>query len=356
MSKVVLSFDQLVLRTWSTAIFELFLDYFEHSEIYTIVHNPKKVLGPTELRRIHSTYLSNKVNSLDDLFKWSALIPGAASGLHITCQADTIINISTGLSHGLKKCKNSKQITYLIDDLPWRYSIVNWSDRLFRSRLKKWSLDSLKQVDELWVTSEEAANFYASMVKDIKVLPPFFKNYEYPLFPSSQRKIFPHDFVTIEATDLSLEKAVTLMKMFQDSKIKFRFVGFDDHLATLKNGPDDDRFYGPRCAGEMAPMLAASVALIDVSETSFPEHTLATLSTGRPVLTLGHQKAKTLLSQGVNGFQSLEEMIEWIKNHLGNKFDNEALLWHKSVQGYGEVPFRAKLKSILESKNLLHDH
>ncbi|GAB4011761.1 MAG: hypothetical protein Fur0010_06710 [Bdellovibrio sp.] len=354
MTKVVLTCDQLIVRNWSTAIFECFLEYFEFAEIYTLVHQPKKVLGPTELRRIHASYLSRMVNSIEDLFKWSMLIPGAAGGLPITCTADTIINISSGLSHGIKKCKNSKQITYLIDELPWRQEVSFLRDRLFRARLKKWSLDQLSQVEELWVTNSTAADFYSKYVKHVEVLPPFFKNYEYPLFPSSQREKFPHDFVTIEATDLPLNRARELIEMLQHQNIKFKFVGFDDHLSTLKNGSDDERFYGPRCAGEMAPMLAASTALIDVSDAPFPENALATLSTGRPVLTLGKNHSKLNYSEGFNRFGNFEEMGEWIKQHLGNKFNDKALQWHKSVQPFGEIAFRAKLKSLLEQKNILN--
>lgn len=354
MFKVVLTCDQLVERNWSTALFETFLDLIEDAEIYTLVHKPKAILGPAELRRIHSSYLSKFVEKEKDLFKWSFLIPGAAKGLHISCTVDTVINISRGLSQGIKRCDKSKQITYLIDEMPWTVKPLLFRDRLFRSYLKKWARDQLKGVDELWVTNEKQKEFYQSLVPKVEVLQPFFKTHEFPLFPKAQRELFPHDFVTIEATDLSLDKAHSLIDLLEKSSIKYRFVGFDDHLSSLKENDDDTRFYGPRCAGELAPMLAASVALIDFSSTTFHENALATLATGRPVLAIKGLSNVDSLSDGVISFKKEREMIEWIIQHRGDKFHDQALGWHKSVQSYSETLFQKRVRELLAGKNILH--
>ncbi|PIP94464.1 MAG: hypothetical protein COW00_16700 [Bdellovibrio sp. CG12_big_fil_rev_8_21_14_0_65_39_13] len=354
MSKVVLTCDQLVERNWTTAIFETFLDLIEDAEIFTLVHRPKAILGPAELRRIHSSYLSKFVEKENDLFKWSFLIPGAAKNLHISCTVDTVINISRGLSQGIKRCDKSKQITYLIDELPWTTEPILLRDRLFRSRLKKWAKDQLCEVDELWVTNQEQKELFEGLVPKVEVVAPFFKTHEYPLFPKTQRELFPHDFVTIEATDLSLDKAQNLIDKLESSHIKYRFVGFDDQLSSLKKENEDTRFYGPRCAGEMAPMLAASIALIDFSTSSFHENALATLATGRPVLTLkGFSKLENI-SSGVFSFENIDKIIDWSKNHVGDKFHDNALEWHKSVQGFSEVLFQKRVKELLADKNILH--
>ena len=68
------------------------------------------------MRRIFSTFLSNKVKSKNQLHENSFLIPSASKNLFIPCSVDLIINISNGYSQGIKKCEKTKQITYLYSD------------------------------------------------------------------------------------------------------------------------------------------------------------------------------------------------------------------------------------------------
>ena len=93
MTKVALSCDHLIVRDHQTEVFEMFLSLYEEAEIYTLAHKQKAILGPIEMRKIHSTFLSNLVDSVDEFNRYKYIVPTAAKNLFIPCSIDIIINI-----------------------------------------------------------------------------------------------------------------------------------------------------------------------------------------------------------------------------------------------------------------------
>ena len=114
--KVALSTDTLLKRDHSTEIYDLLCELFPEAEAYALAHRPGTILGPAEHRKVHSTFLSTKVQSHEEIGKYFFSIPSALKNLFIPCSNNVILNISRGLSHGIKKCKESYQITYLYDE------------------------------------------------------------------------------------------------------------------------------------------------------------------------------------------------------------------------------------------------
>lgn len=270
--KIALTIDHLIAREHSTALFEEIMGLYKDAEIWTIVHNEGGVLGPVEMRKIHSSFLSHKVKDKSSFKKLSFLGPSAAGKLFIPCSYDLIINISTGLSHGIKKCKETKQVTYLYDFIPT--DSKTFTEKIFKGYLKKWSLDKLKQSDLLLTSSK---NLNKSLGLNGKVIYPFFKLEDFPLIPSSHWK---HDFFVINGEGMSLEEGNRIIRYLEEKKERYCFIG--DLPKGLKVSKDLN--LGKKCNGELAPLLASSFGLIHFGEFSFPQNPLKNLSVGRPLL------------------------------------------------------------------------
>jgi hypothetical protein len=268
--KIALTLDHLIAREHSTAIFEEIMGLYKDAEIWTIVHNEGGVLGPVEMRKIHSSFLSHKVKDKVTLKKLSFLGPSAANKLFIPCSYDLIINISNGLSHGIKKCKTTKQVTYLYDFVSGKSNSL--MEKIFKSYLKKWSLEKLKQSD-LLLTSSNYLN--RSLGLDAKVLYPFFKLEDFPLIPSSHWK---HDFYILNGEGITLKEANLVKGILKDQK--YCFIG---NIPAGLDIPSDINM-GNKCNGELAPLMASGKGLIHFGENSFPQNVLKNLAVGRPCL------------------------------------------------------------------------
>ena len=188
--KTVISLDDILLRDSSTDIVDCFLDFFEDAEVYALAHRPNRLLGPVERRKIHASFLSARSDNPRVLKKSSFLAPAACSKLFIPCSIDVIVNFSRGLSHGIKRCQQSHQLTYLYDfaHLPSRET---WTEKFFGGYVTRWSVKELNKINTLWCSSETLKSSLKNYVeKDIKVVRPFVNLHEFPPIPENVEKYF----------------------------------------------------------------------------------------------------------------------------------------------------------------------
>ncbi|EQC45068.1 hypothetical protein M899_0459 [Bacteriovorax sp. BSW11_IV] len=344
--KVVVSCDELLKRDHLTEVVEAVLELYDEAEIYTLVHRPKAILGPIELRKIHSTFLSHKVKSSADLHNFSYLIPSAAKNLFIPCSVDLVINISSGLSQGIKTCEKTKVVTYLYNDA-FLNSPKSWLEKIFSSYLKSYFKKSLKNVDVLYVSNDSLLEKVSRFRADATVLEPPFKINDWQIIPSP---VFTYDHFCINANGLDVAMAKKLKDYLVSESIKFKFFGDDEHLAQIKNGPEDIHFFGDRCSGELAPLLSGSAAIIDLSDGFFPEASLKGLGTGRPVIALDSASNRSYLSGEGVFFTTKDEskIFSLIKDLLKDpkRFDSKKL--RAVAVNYHEIKFKAELKRRLD--------
>jgi hypothetical protein len=287
--KVAVTCDSLIQRTRVTSILEMLLGLYKDTgvELYTLVHREGAILGPVEQHRIHSTFLSNMVKDEESFWKNSYLFPSAAKNLPVSCAFDLIINISNGFSQGIKKCEQSKQITYIVDDDYAAREKKYLREKMAAPYLKRWQKKSLNYADEVWVANPVLLNHLKEQGLEASLLSPFIEMSDYPLFPEGQRKSFPNDFYLIDARSCSLDQAVELTSLLQSRKQKFKFFGLDQHLNALKKDWGNSHFIGDRCTGESAPLMAACLAMISFENKKFPVRVIETLAVGRPALIVG---------------------------------------------------------------------
>ena len=347
--KIAISCDDLLVRDHYTEIVETLGMAFEKAEVYTLVHKEKAMLGTIELRKVHSTYLSHKIKDRETLAKNSFLIPNAASNLFIPCTVDVIVNVSNGMGQGIRKCKETKLITYLYDEYYLNRKKKFFREKIFQSYVRKWSIKSLCMSDEIWVTNEEmkkfVEGFYAGKVK---ILEPPFRSDDYPLLPVQGEAL---DYYAINCEDLNPDTAEEITNFLSEYSIPFKFFGSDEHLNELKYYDEDPRFFGERCSGELAPFLAHSKAIIDLSDRAFPEQALKGLSCGRPIICADRPGYKSYLgNEGIQWVSADSDgVIEGVKemNNLFQSFDRKKL--HAITNKFHELKFKSEVKRRLET-------
>ena len=276
--KVVVSCDSIVQRDYYLEIVEAALEVIGgQCEVYSLVHSHGAVVGPIQERKILSSFLSNFVDSNNDLLKSSYLIPGAAKNLFIPCSVDLIINISRGFSHGIKKCKTTKQVTFLVEDLNQKKRKKSFKEKIFSVLVSSFQKKSLVNSDELWTSNLDLVP--ANLKDKAKLVMPTLKLTDYKLLPEA---MFSYDYILINVEPHSAQEVSDMMQALEQASIKYKFIGEDNHLEQLK-ATHEDKFFGARCSGEMAPLLAGCKYLVDLEAQNLPTWTLKTMASGRPV-------------------------------------------------------------------------
>ncbi len=344
--KVAITCDYLLERNHYTEVIEHICEIFPEARLYCFAHKEGKILGHIEDRMITSTYLSKKIQTEEEFYSYSYQIPSLAKNLFVSCEYDLIINISKGFSQGINKCDKSRLITYLYD-LGYDNKIQKtFLQKIFYSFVLSWVKKTLKKADLVMVSRPDIKLALLSVVPDAVVVPPPFRVSDYSLFPKS---MFKHHFFAIETTGLSVKQATEIASWMKEWEIPFQFIGGDDQLNSIKNDYETNTFFGNRCSGEHAPVLAASKALISFNDQEFPNLVLATMATGRPVI-LGNELKKWVSGTGTYfaSFHkgSLRAMIDEV---IANEEELDGQKIRAHVMEYHDIKFKAHIKRVLES-------
>jgi hypothetical protein len=348
--KVALTCDYLISRNHYSEIMEILCEIFPEAMIYTFAHREGAILGRVEQRRISSSYLSKEVSTEEEFYGHSSKIPLLAKNMFVSCEYDLIINVSRGLSHGIKKCDKSKQITYLYD--------IGFEGKVKKSFIQKlaypWFLNffvnSFKQADRVFVSRQDLKDDLARYIGDVEVVAPPFKITDYSLFP---KDMFKHHFYLVESKGLSENEVKSLIGFFKKTNREFQFIGDDEHLESLKKSMESEMrpntFFGNRCSGEHAPVLASSKMYISFNEIDFPKLSLAALACGRPVLIPSSQnvwiKGEGIYEMEKFNLEQLEKVLTRAESEI-DSFEGPKLRSH--VNQYHEVKFKAFIKRIAE--------
>ncbi len=347
--KVAITCDYLLERNHYSEIIETICEIFPDSRLYCFAHKKGAILGHIEQRVITSTFLSKTVKSEKEFYTHSYQIPSLAKNLFVSCEYDLIINISRGFSQGIKKCDRSKMITFLYE-LGYENKInKSFMQKIFRPYVESWALKSLRNADLVVVAREDIKEKLNQKLKpnlsNIDVTPPPFKVSDYTLFP---KDMFKHHFFAIETTGLSQKELKDIASWMKEWNLEFQFIGPDKDLKQLKEELGANKFFGNRCSGEHAPVLASSKALISFNTHEFPKLVLATMATGRPAI-LGNDLKKWV--DGTGTFfasftkSSLKVMIDEV---IANEDQLEGQKIRAHVMDYHDIKFKAQIKRILD--------
>ncbi len=348
--KVAITCDYLLNRSHYVEIIENLCEVFPEAVIYTFAHKKGAILGHIEQRSIKSTYLSNVVTTEAEFYTHSNKLPSLAKNLFVSCEYDLIINVSKGFSQGFKKCETTKLITYLYDlDLDQKIN-KTFMQKLFSPFIKGWIKKTLDSADLVLASREELLTAVGGLRTKTEIVPPPFRVSDYALFP---KDMFKHHFFLFEAKGVTPAQAKNITEWMKEWNYSFQFIGPDSHLSELKPNFSENTFFGDRCSGEHAPILAASKALISFNQEDFPAYALATLATGRPVVLISPLK-KWLSGVGVSFVSGVEK--DNLKHALDNIISDNVLESQKlrsHVMDYHDIKFKAQMKRTLDK--VYHD-
>ncbi|QDK41296.1 hypothetical protein DOM21_07470 [Bacteriovorax stolpii] len=351
--KVAITCDYLLGRSHYVEIIENLCEVFPEAPIYCFAHKKGAILGHIEQRSIKSTYLSNIVSTEEEFYQHSNKIPSLAKNLFVSCEYDLIINISKGFSQGLAKCETTKLITYLYDlDLDSKIK-KTFMQKILSPMVFSWIKKSLGQADKVLSSREDLLTTLHDL-KNTEVIPPPFRVSDYALFP---KDMFKHHFFLIEAKGLNINEATNLIEWMKEWNYSFQFIGPDAHLSSIKSNFPENTFFGDRCSGEHAPVLASSKALVTFNTEDFPALALGTLATGRPVI-LAKPLSKWLSGLGVDYISHFDKAE--IKKALDNVISDSVLETQKlraHVMEYHDIKFKAQMKRTLDKAfHEIHPH
>ncbi len=348
--KVAITVDHLLARESVHPIVEKCLEVFEDAPIFTIAHRPKAILGPIEMRPIRSSFLSRLMQSPSDFSRYQALLPGAVKQVPISCSYDLIINISSGLSQGLPKCEQTKQLTYLVNDLSLQGKGLRY--HLFKTYCRSFAKKSLAQADKIWVSSDELASRFDLLEGQYELVPALLNLAELPLFPTGMRQAFAFRDLFVNAPSFGEKSARGLVDQLTSCQAPFVFIGEDAHLGPLKSELGDDKFLGNRCLGEFAPLMAQAKALVHGVESCDATPVFESMALGRPVISLGDFDGQSLVNK--------EGLIRVALDAIGNcltqsdlftKDEGDIKSMRAQVQGMHDLKFKGKIMR-LKSKGL----
>ncbi len=346
--KVAISCDYLLERSHYAEVIENICEIFPEAILYTFAHKKGSILGHVEQRQIRSTYLSNVVKTPEDFYKHSNKLPSLARNLFISCDYDLVINISKGFSQGINKCEKTKIITYLYDlDLDQKIN-KTLLQKAFFPFVRSWIKKTLKGSDLILTSRQDLLESLKTLglANKLEVMPPPFRVSDYALFP---KEMFKHHFFAIEAKGLTAKEASLLIEWMNEWNSPFQFIGSDEHLLELKSQHKENTFFGNRCSGEHAPVIAASKAFISFNEEDFPALSLGAMATGRPVI-LSSGLKKWVSGVGVHFVEGFNK--DSLKAAI-MELDSEDLLDSKKVRAhvmdYHDIKFKAQIKRVLDN-------
>lgn len=263
--KVAITCDQLVERRPVHRMIELLCSMYPDAVIYTLAHQPGKVLGPIEMHSIRSSFLSNIVESEDDLRQKSYLIPQAAKKLSIPCSTELIINISSGFSHGISHCEKTAVFNYFFTN-DYNLPSKSFLEKVFKSFVKNYAKKSREKKTHQ-VQSHEGLGY------GIEVVRPFF-NFEDYMFHENEST---GNLAVINPGQFTLNELKKMSDILQSRGLKVIILG--DKLKI-----EGVEFLKNTCSGELAPLFEMAKVVIEGNSLTFPDFALSSFASGRRVL------------------------------------------------------------------------
>lgn len=335
--KVALSTDWIFERDHSIEMLDMLAELYREAPLYTLAFKENSLLGPVVERPIHSTFLSNKADSVSDIFKWTFSLPSLAKGLFIPCSTEVIINITHGLSHGIKKCDKTPLYSYVYDLFWLHQKPKGLKQKIFWSQMISFAIKEFKKAKKIWSANQTINDELLKYGIVSEVLEPFFKVEEFPLFPAN---VFKREVVLIQPDSLSNMELEQLLVSLEGEKVRL--------LGKAREGFDPAFFIGNPCAGELAPIFASAKVLIDFEQCLFPKNALAMLSCGGNVVCEDESKKVYLDSDGVKFLDRDQILNPSKKENLFWESDSKKL--HAHANRFHGTRFKRKVETTVQAR------
>jgi len=292
--KTAICIDSLISRDDSIFLVEMCLNLFPNSEIYTLVHKQGGILGQIETRPIVSSFLTHKVNTIEDFKKSFWIMPSAVKGIPLHPSIEKVIVFSRGYIHGLKLPSHVKKYLYILE-----WDLINQDhlglQRFFKPFVNEWREKALREFPKIAVSSE---TLKAKLeLPNAEVIQPTFRTEEYPFVKDEDHNfLFEHHL--IYSHGLSSEQFESIAQVLTDKDEMIRVMGPTSHLEKLRSKFPKIDFAGDHCEATSAMYSHQAKAVWDFSPGYFPSKAFGGLCTGRPVVVEDNKVNREFLTQG----------------------------------------------------------
>ena len=314
---IALTCDHLLSDDHYTQCLSSLLEIFPQTPIYTLAHRRGSVPSSLQERTIHASYISQKIANPRQFTQAAWTVPKAAEHLIIPCSTNLIFSFSSGLGHGIKKCKKTKQIVYLYKEYT---PGPGFKQKFFASYVKSWSRKKLATSDHLWVSNPELMDTCRSFHPNVQLVK-----------PGSKVECFLRPTPLVRPTFYAVEAPIT-------SPLRHLLEQYDHPWKPL----------------ESASTLKESHALISLqTNTEFPERILNSLALGNPVIIRdtpdNRNFFQSLESKGVTFIQNISQLPAAMKEC---PFPVDPQPLRSFALQYGEHRFKSAIRKLL--KNFSH--
>lgn len=345
--KTAIAVDSLLSRDEAVFLLELVLNLFPNSEIYTIAHKRGGILGQIETRPIVSSFLTHRVQNLEDFKKNLWILPSAVKAIPLHKSIEKVIVLSRGYIHTLKLPPEVERFLYLIDWDLVSQDIKGWR-KWFLPYVNEFRTKALTQYPKIAVSSQTLANRLD--LPNAQVIYPTFRTEEYPFVKDEDHNFeFDHHLVYTHGT--SREEFYTLVNYILSQGDMVRVMGPDEDKKDLfANNPKVD-FAGDHCEATAAMYSHKAKVIWDLSVSFFPAKAFGALCTGRPVVVRDNSINREFLVEGAY-FLDLEQNLSEIFKKANSEFlsfDRRSL--RRKGLRWNERLFKTKMTHFLERHN-----
>ena len=344
--KVALCIDSLLFRDDSTFLFELILNLFPNSEIYTIAHKRGGILGQVETRPIVSSFLSHKVGKSDVLKKNFWILPSAVKGIPFHPSIEKVIVISQGYIHGLNFPKRVQSYLYLVDWNLVDQKSLGWQ-KLFTPYVNEWREKALTHFKKIAVSSETLKE--KRHLPNAEVIRPTFRTEEYPFVKDEDHNfMFDHHLLYTHGLSLQEFKAIASALLSQGEVV--RVMGPFEQWPNIKKDFPQIDFVGDHCEATAALYSHKAKAIWDFSQHYFPAKAFGSFCTGRPAVVRDNKINREYLSSGAYFLNSFEKqhLIELCQEIEGSFLSHDRRVLRRQGLRWNERLFKSRMAKFLD--------
>lgn len=345
--KTAIAVDSLLSRDEAVFLLELVLNLFPNSEIYTIAHKRGGILGQIETRPIVSSFLTHRVQTLDDFKKNLWILPSAVKGIPLHKSIEKVIVLSRGYIHSLKLPADVERFLYLIDWDMIEQDIKGWR-KWFLPYVNEFRTKALTQFPKIAVSSQALADRLD--LPNAQVIYPTFRTEEYP-FVKDEDHNFEFDHHLVYTHGMSREEFYTVVNHILGQGDMVRVMGPDeDKKDIFANNPKVD-FAGDHCEATAAMYSHKAKVIWELSQSFFPARAFGALCTGRPVVVRDNIINREFLTEGVY-FLDLKQNLDEVFKKTNSEFlsfDRRSL--RRKGLRWNERLFKTKMTHFFERHN-----
>jgi glycosyltransferase involved in cell wall biosynthesis len=340
-------------------VLEVMHETFPDAPIFTSIYLPDKMPDVFKKMDIRTSFMQKLPFLKNHFKKYLLLYPLAFNSFNLS-EYDLILSSSSAFAKGVRKRKNQCHICYCYTPMrfAWRYKdyierekfnfIIRMILPLFMSILRKWDIDSNRNVDHFITLS----NFIAKRIKNI------YNRTSVVIFPSINVKRFVpasniSDYFLVVSRLNAYKKIDVAIKAFNKLGFPLMIIGEGPYKEQLmKMAGKNIEFMGRISDNDLPKYYAECRAVIFPGEEDFGIVPVEAQAAGRPVIAYGSGGALETIIKDETGiyFDSIDEgsIMNAVNRFVSMKFDPKRI--RDNALRFDDEIFKERLREFVNLK------